>query len=356
MVARKDRPKLDAVARAAGVSMATASKVLNGRGGVSDDTRDRVLGVMQRLQYVPTTGRSAGGAPPMVTVLFDAYESLYAAQVLAGVVDAGLELGVDVVVTNPTGRHARDPLSSDWLRALAKKGHLGAVVVTTEVTQAAARTAAQLGLGLVAVDPVSARDADDDGLVSVGATNWTGGVQATEHLLNLGHRRIGFAGGRRESQPARQRYHGYLAALSAAGVDADRSLIRQGGFLHEDGRRMADELLELTDPPTAIVAGCDASALGVMAAARKRSLRLPEDLSIVGFDDTYAAESASPRLSTVRQPLREMGRLALRTVMALARGEGPETHHFELATTLVVRDSTAPAAAGARPPAESVAG
>ncbi len=199
----------------------------------------------------------------------------------------------------------------------------------------------QSGFGLVTVDPVSARDADDAGLVSVSATNWTGGVQATEHLLDLGHRRIGFAGGPPESQPARQRYHGYLAALGAAGVDVDQTLIKRQGFRHEDGKSMAEALLDLPEPPTAIVAGCDVSALGVLAAARRRNLHLPEDLSIVGFDDSYAAESASPSLTTVRQPLREMGRLALRTVLALARGEGPETHHFELATTLVVRDSTA---------------
>jgi LacI family transcriptional regulator len=105
---------------------------------------------------------------------------------------------------------------------------------------------------------------------------------------------------------------------------------------------MAEQLLRLDDPPTAIFAGCDTSALGVLAAARDRHLRIPEDLSVVGFDDTYLAESAAPPMTTVRQPLREMGRLAVRTVLGLARGERPDTHHFELATTLIVRESTAP--------------
>ncbi len=139
MAAQQERPTLDSVARAAGVSKATASKVLNGRGGVSDATRDRVHEVMRQLRYSPSTGRPAAGSVPMVTVLFDAHETLYAAQVLAGVVAAGLEVGVDVVTTNPSRFHAHELLSVDWLRSLMDKGHLGAVVVTTQVSAEAAR-------------------------------------------------------------------------------------------------------------------------------------------------------------------------------------------------------------------------
>jgi LacI family transcriptional regulator len=130
--------------------------------------------------------------------------------------------------------------------------------------------------------------------------------------------------------------------LTAAELAIDPELIEQLGFTHADGRRMAEQLLDLDPPPTAIVAGCDTSALGVLAAARDRHLRVPEDLSVIGFDDTFLAESAAPPPTTVRQPLREIGRLAVRTVLALARGERPETHHFELATSLIVRESTAP--------------
>ncbi|GAA2003355.1 substrate-binding domain-containing protein [Nakamurella flavida] len=339
---RPERTTLDAVAAAAGVSKATASKVLNDRDGVSDATRQRVLAAMKRLRYEPSTARAAGSLHPVVTVLFDAYESLYAAQVLAGVVAAGLELDIDVVTTNPTGAHRHDPLSAEWFHRVADKGHVGVIVVTTEVSPEVAGDSTGAGLGLVLVDPVTARDVDDDGLVSVSATNWTGGYQATEHLIALGHRRIGFAGGPAESQPARQRLHGHVAALSAAGLANDPALTKQDGFRYEDGRDMAAAFLDLPSPPTAIVASCDAGALGVIAAARDRQLRLPQELSIIGFDDTYAAESASPRLTTIHQPLREMGRLALRTVLAQSRGQAPEAHHYELVTSLIVRDSTAP--------------
>ncbi|WP_116948858.1 LacI family DNA-binding transcriptional regulator [Jiangella endophytica] len=335
---RGERPTLDTVAQAAGVSKATVSKVLNGRGDVAAATRRRVQEAIGSLGYVPSTGRRVHGTTPTVTVLFDAFVNLYSAQVLSGVVAAGLEQGVDVVVTHLAGSGALTPA---WFRGLADKGHAGLIVVTTEVSPEQVRACADAGLGLVAVDPVSIDPSTADQLVSVSATNWSGGLQATEHLLGLGHRRIGFAGGLPASRPAQQRLHGHLAALSSRSVPVDDALVLQVGFSHEDGRAMARQLLDLPEPPTAIVAGCDASALGVMEEARRRGLRLPEDLSIVGFDDTYAAAWTSPQLTTVRQPMREMGRVALRTLLGLAQGQRPETHHFELATTLVERSSTA---------------
>ncbi len=336
---RRERPTLDTVAQAAGVSKATVSKVLNGRGDVAAATRERVHEAIGSLGYVPSTGRRVHDTTPTVTVLFDAFVNLYSAQVLSGVVSAGNEQGVDVVVTHLAESSALTP---GWFRGLSAKGRQGLIVVTTEVRPDQVRACADAGLGLVAVDPVSIDPSTTDQLVSVSATNWSGGLQATEHLLGLGHRRIGFAGGPPASRPAQQRLHGHLAALSSRDVVLDDSLVLQVGFSHEDGRAMAGRLLDLADPPTAIVAGCDASALGVMEEARRRGLRLPEDLSIVGFDDTYAAAWTSPQLTTVRQPMREMGRVALRTLLGLAQGQRPETHHFELATTLIERSSTAP--------------
>ena len=351
-----ERATLEDVAQAAGVSKATASKVLNGRGGVSAATRQRVHDVMTEIRYRPSTAHGTGTSVDELTVLFDAFESPYAVQVLGGIVAAGLELGVDVVATTLSGRHEHEPLSAAWLHSIAAKGHRGVIVVTTEVAAEAIEAAAAEGIGLVTVDPVTARDGDDDGLVTVSATNWTGGFQATRHLLDLGHRRIGFAGGPPESTPARHRLHGHRGALTAADLTVDPELIEQFGFTHADGRRMTERLLDLDPPPTAIVAGCDTSALGVLAAARDRHLRVPEDLSVIGFDDTFLAESAAPPLTTVRQPLREMGRLAVRTVLALARGERPDTHHFELATSLIVRESTAPPKPAADPSIRDRAG
>lgn len=336
------RPTLEVVAREAGVSKATVSKVINGRDDVGPTTRERVQAVIASMGYMPTTGRRTKDTAPTVTVLFDAFVNLYSAQVLTGVVTAGLEQGVDVVVNHLPAGNGPGALSPAWFRSLAGRGHAGVIVVTTEMSPEQVRSCSAAGLGLVAIDPVSIDPSTTDRLVSVSATNWSGGMQATEHLLSLGHRRIGFAGGPPASRPAEQRLHGHLAALGARGIPREEDLVHLGGFAYEDGLAMAERLLSLPDRPTAVVAGCDASALGVMEAARARGLRLPEELSIVGFDDTYAAEWTSPQLTTVRQPMTEMGRVALRTVLELSNGMRPETHHFELATTLVVRSSTTP--------------
>ncbi len=347
MAADPARPTLGEVARAAGVSKATASKVLNGRPDVAGATRLRVQSAIEELGYVPSTGRRAGQSRVSVTVVFDALVVLYSAQVLSGIISAAGDNGVDVVVTDLSSAGG-GTLRRAWFREQAALGRSGVIVVTTVVTPEQVTDCADAGLALVAIDPVTLDHSSTEQLFSVSATNWAGGLAATEHLLGVGHRRIGFAGGPPGSRAAQQRLFGHLAALEKHGIEADRELLLSEGFTYESGRDMARALLSLADRPTAIVAGCDASALGVLEAARGLGLRLPEDLSIVGFDDTYAAAWTSPQLTTVRQPMREMGRLALRTLLRIARGERPETHLFELATTLVVRASTAPPAASAR--------
>ncbi|GAA4428297.1 LacI family DNA-binding transcriptional regulator [Georgenia halophila] len=340
MQVRRDRVTLDAVAQEAGVSKATVSKVLNGRPDVAPSTRAHVQAVLETLGYRPTR-RPRTEPRPTITVLFNEFATLYSSQVLTGVVGAAQERGVAVVVTNLVDGPS-NALTSEWFREIASLGHLGLITVTTELDDGQVDACADAGLGLVVIDPVEVDLQTNESVLSVSATNWSGGLQATEHLLRLGHRRIGFVGGKPASRPAEQRLHGHLAALQRAGLESDPELIDMVGFDYEDGRDGAGRMLDLAEPPTAIVAGCDVSALGVMEASRLRGVRLPEELSIVGFDDTYAAGWASPQLTTVRQPIREMGRAALRELLSAVRGVKLETHHLELSTALVVRDSTAP--------------
>jgi LacI family transcriptional regulator len=169
-------------------------------------------------------------------------------------------------------------------------------------------------------------------------------MSATEHLLRLGHRRIGFIAGPRQLLCSRARLDGYRAGLDAAGVELRPEYVRPGNFYHEAGFEGGAALLDLPEPPTAIFASSDQMALGVYEAVRLRGLRVPDDISVVGFDDLPEARWSSPPLTTVRQPLAEMGLLAARTVLRLARGEELESPRIELATELVVRDSTAPLA------------
>jgi LacI family transcriptional regulator len=192
------------------------------------------------------------------------------------------------------------------------------------------------GIPLVVVDPVNLPEAD---VPSVGATNWAGGMAATDHLLSLGHRRIGAVTGPADYLCSRARIDGYRSALERAGARFDEHLIRHGDFQHEGGFIRGGELLDLAEPPTAIFAGSDQQALGVYEAARQRGLRIPQDLSVVGFDDLPAARWVSPPLTTVRQPLADMGRVAAEMLGDLIEGVPLRSQRVELTTELVVRES-----------------
>jgi LacI family transcriptional regulator len=212
------------------------------------------------------------------------------------------------------------------------------LTVTTALEPAQVRAFARAGLPLVAIDPPSA----DDSVVSVASTNFTGGVLAASHLLELGHRRIALAGGPEGSVTARERDHGYRSALETAGLPPDEALMVAGEYTYESGVAIGLELLGRPEPPTAIFAASDLTALGVLEAARQAGLRVPRDLSVVGFDDTPVVLWSAPPLTTVRQNMTGLGRVALRTLVQLARGEEPVSHRIELATSLVQRQSTAP--------------
>jgi LacI family transcriptional regulator len=201
-----------------------------------------------------------------------------------------------------------------------------------------------VGVPVVLVDQVGS---SDQSLPTVAATDWAGGRDATEHLLRLGHRRIWFITGPVEQICHRDRLSVYRAALRRAGVDYDAGLVRHGDSLVSGGRIRGAELLGLPEPPTAVISGSDEQAYGVYQAARERGVRIPADLSVVGFDDVELCQWVSPPLTTVRQPLAEMAREATRMVIELSRDGSRVTPRVELATAVIERESTAPPA-GAR--------
>ncbi|EHR61991.1 LacI family DNA-binding transcriptional regulator [Saccharomonospora cyanea] len=336
------RATLAMVAEAAGVSLPTASKVLNGRGDVASSTRARVEEAARELDYVPPVGRRSVTPARVVDLVFDDLVSPYSLEVLRGVTEAGTEAGVDVVVNRiPTddGERASSSSPDGWANRLKAAGREGIIIVTSELTEEQVDAFDRAGLPLVVIDPLNLPRVD---VTSVGATNFSGGLSATEHLLSLGHRRIGFAGGPVRAACGQARLHGYRAALEKAGVPPEAELALHGAFSYPAGLEMGSRLLDSPEPPTAVFAASDTTALGVIEAARRRGLRVPDDLSVVGFDDTILATLATPALTVVRQPLLDMGRVALRTLLRLAAGESLDSHHVELATQLVVRDSTAP--------------
>ncbi|WP_322983339.1 LacI family DNA-binding transcriptional regulator [Streptomyces sp. S584] len=335
------RTTLADIAQAAGVSVATVSKVVNGRGDVAPHTRTRVQELLHQHHYLAPVFRHTGAAEiPTIEVQFKGGLKSYVAETLEGIIDSAAESGASVVIS----KASRAP---HWARDLVSAGRRAVIAVTSVYTAAHLDELARSGLPLVVLDPLHLPDSRVN---SIGATNFTGGLTATRHLLFLGHRRIAYLGGPVAAVCNQARTHGYRAAMEAEGVQVPDGYVRSGDFTYETGLLGATALLSLQEPPTAVFAGNDEIAAGVIETARARGLRIPEDLSVVGFDDTSLARMTTPPLTTVRQPLREMGGTALRTALRLANGEKIESHHIELATELVVRASSAPPGEGTSVP------
>ncbi|MEX5262059.1 LacI family DNA-binding transcriptional regulator [Kocuria sp. CPCC 205263] len=332
------RTTLSQVAAQAGVSKGTVSKVLNGRPDVGEDTRERVRAAVADLGY---TGSAVRRPRTAIVLVFDTLESNYSLQVMAGAVDACGRAEADLMLSTLPSLEQGDvpPFSEDWFARCGRTGETAVIAVTTPLTAEQVAAAAHAQVPLVAIDPVNSLPST---VPSIGSTNWAGGHEATTHLLGLGHRRIGHLSGAGGSVPARERLAGYRSALEDAGVPHDPGLVTGGGFSYEAGFAGAQELLELEDPPTALFAASDEAALGAFEAARQAGLRVPEDLSVVGFDDTLLARWASPKLTTVRQPLHAMGEMAVERAITLLAGGSRRVHPLQLQTSLVERSSTAP--------------
>lgn len=336
------RTTLSQVAAQAGVSKGTVSKVLNGRPDVGEDTRERVRAAVAALGY---TGSAARRPRTAIVLVFDTLESNYSLQVMAGAVDACGRADADLLLSTLPSLEQGDvpPFSDEWFARCGRQGETAVIAVTTPLTAEQVAAAARAQVPLVAIDPVNSLPST---VPSIGSTNWAGGYEATTHLLELGHRRIGHLSGAGGSVPARERLAGYRSALEGAGVPHDAALVTGGGFSYEAGFAGTQELLELEHPPTALFAASDEAALGAFEAARQASLRVPDDLSVVGFDDTLIARWASPKLTTVRQPLHGMGEMAVERAVTLLAGGSRRVHPLQLQTSLVERSSTAPLRSG----------
>ncbi len=333
---RASKTTLADIAQLAGVSLATASKAINGRSDVSPATRSRVERAIEQTGYV-ARNPSSRSARPTVEFLLDKLTSPYAMEVLRGVTLAAEESGIDTVVRR--FRSVDSGSDADIATRLQRAERTGAIIVTAEVSETTYGPLTASGVPIVFVDPLRVTGAP---VVSVGSTNWMGGRSATEHLLELGHSRLAIIGGPAASFSAMARIDGFRSAADAAGVAVPPHFIRHIRFDRDDAQAVAEEWLARPDRPTAIVASSDAQAMGVLEAARRLDLRVPDDLSVVGYDDTYVASWAHPPLTAVHQPLQDIGRVSLRTIQKLAAGEPLDSHHIELATHLVVRESTAP--------------
>jgi LacI family xylobiose transport system transcriptional regulator len=329
------------IAEMAGVSAPTVSKVLNGRSGVALATRQRVEALLREHEY---RRPDRIGPAAFLEVVFLQLESHQAVEIMRGVERVARERELAVGFLEALDRPVN---GRSWTDQVLARRPTGIIVVYAGLTPEQQAQLASSGIALVALDPTGE---PLHSTASVGATNWTGGLAATRHLVDLGHRRIAAIAGPADYLCARARLDGFRAAMDGAGLAVDDELVRIGRFYFEDGLKHGQDLLGLANPPTAIVCGNDLQALGVYEAARQAGVPIPRRLSVVGFDDVEYVRWCGPPLTTVRQPLVEMGAAAANLVLDLAAGGSPEPTRIELATTLVVRESTAPPTAARRPP------
>ncbi|MEI3868060.1 LacI family DNA-binding transcriptional regulator [Microbacterium sp. CCNWLW134] len=328
------RVTLAQLAAEAGVSIATMSKVLNGRTDVASATRARIERLLAEHGYTRRAGNRRG---EYVELVLHELEPSWSTDLITGVETVAAESGLSTVLTLSGDRHAP---GDDWIDGVLRRSPAAVILVFSDLAPAHRDKLKRRGIPFVIVDPSGDPAAD---VPAVGSANWTGGLVATRHLIELGHRRIAAITGPSDAMCSHARLDGYRSAMNAAGLPVDPGWVRFGDFHPSGGETWARELLALPDRPTAIFAGSDLQAIGVIAAARGAGLEVPADLSVVGYDDIALARWFSPQLTTVHQPLRRMGEEATRLALRLGAGGHPETLRMDLATHLVVRESTAPA-------------
>ncbi len=324
------------VAERAGVSIATVSRVVNGRYGVAPATFSRVQAVIDDLGYESSLiARSLRSQRTNVIGVLVTDIEPFSAEVLKGAANALRRSNYELVVY--CGGHGGGHVG--WERRYMSRlsGTLtdGTVLVTPTVTEVPTNQP------VVAVDPHTGASA----FPTFASQNLEGAMSATRHLIELGHRRIGFLGGRSDLESAQLREQGYRLALAEAGIDVDPELLLEGGFKEETSEAPARQLLSLPDRPTAIFAGNDLSAIQTMRTATAMGLEVPTQLSVIGFDNVPESALTDPPLTTVDQFIQGLGYEAVCLLISMIeqpRGTIAEPRHVSLPTKLVVRGSTAP--------------
>lgn len=324
------------VAQEAGVSYSTVSRVVNNKDVVDEATRARVIQAINKLGYVANRqARSlAGGSSQVIGLLVRDLGTGYIGEIIRGIDNELAKAQYDLMLYTTHRRRTEESTVAMMTQGMAD----GLLLVLPREPEAYLASLNERNFPYVLIDHQGiAKDEP-----AVAAENWRGGFEATEHLINLGHRRIGFVTGNMEMGCALDRLAGYRAALEQNGISIDEELIQKGNFFQPDGYAAGEALLGLSEPPTAIFASNDVMAFGVMEAVRDRALRIPDDISIVGFDDIPQATFVHPPLTTVRQPLEEMGRTAARNLLAVIGDPDQTPERIELPTELIIRQSCRP--------------
>lgn len=320
------------VAKEANVSFSTVSRVVSGKGYVSSETRERVMQAMTRTGYVVNRQARAlaGGRRQVIGLLVHDLDTSYTGEILRGIDEELAANSYDLMLYTT---HRRKTRESIFVASLTQGMTDGLLMILPVDPGAYLDSIRRRAFPYVLIDHGGL---DEQG-PSVGATNRLGAIEAVSYLVSLGHRRIGFITGNPEMGCAQERLVGYREALATAGLPYDDTLVREGNFHQPLAHERTRELLALAEPPTAIFAANDVSAIGAIDAIRDAGLRIPEHVSVIGFDDIPAAQQTSPPLTTIRQPLREMGRRATQMLFELIEDPQRGSERIELPTELVVR-------------------
>jgi LacI family transcriptional regulator len=334
--ALSDRVTIAQVAEEAGVSAMTVSNVLNGRPGASEETRRRVLSAAERLGYQPNLSARnlKAGRTGLVGVMTLDLTGQYGLEIIRGIADEVASDEREMLISATYQDAARERERVEFLsRGLVD----GVLMIAPALEDDTMELLRRKRLPCVVIDPRNI----DVPLPRVTVDNYGGMRQGTEHLLGLGHTRIAYLRGNPDLESSAVRFQGFHDALRLAGVDVHESLVAESDFVYTQSFRVASALIA-EQRPTALVAGGDLIALGALDAARACGLRVPEDLSVVGFDDLPQAAQTFPALTTVRQPLHEMGRLAAQMLLSLVDGRPLLMQNMQMPTELIVRGTTAP--------------
>ena len=327
-------PTIVDVARESGVSYSTVSRVLNGYEFVKPTTREKVLQAAEKLGYVPNQqARSlAGGRSNLIGILVPGLDNGYISEIIRGIDEELTKSGHNLILYT-THRHVGR--ETNYVATIMNGAADGLLLVVPLISTTYLDALRQQNFPYVLID-----QADTAGKSSfVNAANWQGAYDATQYLLKLGHQRIGFITGLEGLISATDRLRGYQAALADYGLRLPSELIAHGDFQESGGYAAAQKLLALPQPPTAIFAANDLSAFGAIEAIRQQGLRIPEDISIMGFDDIPQASLVHPKLTTMHQPLGEMGQAGVKMLLAHIQNSEREPYQVTLGTQIVVRDS-----------------
>jgi LacI family transcriptional regulator len=325
---------LNDIARLAGVSKMTVSKALNSQPGVSAETSERIFQIAKKLGYTPhhAARKLAGGKTNIIGIVVPSMDSSFMSDVVRGIGVVLEQSGLDLLLFTDHVKPNQDRMF------FASRGLVdGLLLVLPLNLERYNQTQLPNPLPMVVIEPIT----KDVNLPVISSENYLSSRKAIEHLLELGHSRIAMIGGEPSIKSSHIRLQAYKDALKAAGIAIHENLICPGDFTQLRGFAATNELLDLEQPPTAIFAANDLAAFGAYDAIKNRGLRIPEDISVIGFDDIFQAAQVFPPLTTVRQPASEMGMAGTRVLLSMIQGLEPAMYHIELPTELIVRASTA---------------